>query len=81
VVGNVAALGSWNPANAVPLTTGPGTYPRWNGSGTLPPSTGVEYKFIIKQDGQPVIWETGGNRTLSTPATGTFTVDGGWFRR
>ena len=81
VVGNVAALGSWNPANAVPLTTGPGTYPRWNGSGTLPPSTSVEYKFIIKQDGQPVIWETGGNRTLSTPMTGTFNVDGGWFRR
>lgn len=81
VVGNTASLGSWNPANAVPLTTGPGTYPRWNGSGTLPPNTSVEYKFIIKQDGQPVIWETGGNRTMSTPATGTFSVDGGTFRR
>ncbi len=81
VVGNVPALGSWNPANAVPLTTGPGTYPRWHGTGALPPNTTVEYKFIIKQDGQPVIWETGGNRTLSTPATGTLSVDGGWFRR
>ena len=60
--------GSWNPANAVPLTTGPGTYPRWNGDGTLPPNTDMEYKFVIKQDGQPVIWETGANRT-SAPAT------------
>ena len=32
VVGNVAELGSWNPANAVPLTTGAGTYPRWSGT-------------------------------------------------
>jgi alpha-amylase len=81
VVGNIPQLGSWNPAAAVPLTTGTGTYPRWNGSGTLPPNTNVEYKFVIRQDGQPVIWETGANRTLRTPASGTVTVDGGWFRR
>lgn len=81
VVGNIAELGAWNPAQAVPLTTGPGTYPRWTGSGSLPTNSAVEYKFIIKQDGQPVIWETGGNRTLTTPAAGTVTLDGGWFRR
>jgi alpha-amylase len=81
VVGNVPELGAWNPANAVPLTTGTGTYPRWRGSGALPANTDVQYKFIIKQDGQPVIWESGANRTLRTPATGTVTVDGGWFRR
>ncbi|MFL6121504.1 carbohydrate-binding module family 20 domain-containing protein [Actinophytocola sp.] len=81
VVGNVPALGSWDPAAAVPLTTGTSTYPKWTGTGTLPPSTAIEYKFIIKQDGQPVIWETGANRTLSTPSTGAVTVDGGTFRR
>ena len=27
--------------------------------GTLPANTTVEYKFVIKQDGQPVIWEAG----------------------
>jgi alpha-amylase len=47
----------------------------------LPGSAGVEFKFIIKQEGQAVIWETGGNRTVSTPASGAFSVDGGWFRR
>lgn len=81
VVGNIPALGNWDPAAAVPLTTGPGTYPRWTGSGTLPPNTDIEYKFIIRQDGQPVIWETGANRTLRTPANGAVTVDGGTFRR
>jgi alpha-amylase len=81
VVGNTATVGNWDPAAAVPLTTGTSTYPRWNGTGTLPPNTNVEYKFIIKQDGQPVIWETGANRTLRTPAGGAVTVDGGTFRR
>jgi len=80
VVGNVAELGAWNTANAVPLTTGTGTYPRWTGNGTLPTNTDVEYKFVIKQDGQPVIWETGANRTLRT-GTSALTVDGGTFRR
>jgi alpha-amylase len=81
VVGSVPQLGSWNPANAVPLTTGSATYPRWNGGASLPASTDVEYKFVIRQDGQPVIWETGANRTTRTPAQGSYTVDGGGFRR
>ena len=81
VVGNVAQLGSWNPASAVPLTTGTSTYPRWHGSGVLPGNTDVEYKFIIRQDGQPVIWETGPNRVQRTPNGGSLTLDGGTFRR
>lgn len=81
VVGSIPQLGSWNPAAAVPLTTNSGTYPRWNGSALLPPNTDIEYKFVIRQDGQPVIWETGANRTLRTVAQGSQTVDGGTFRR
>ncbi|MCT2585511.1 carbohydrate-binding module family 20 domain-containing protein [Actinophytocola gossypii] len=81
VVGNVPELGGWDPAAAAPLTTGTGTYPRWHGAGVLPANTDVEYKFVIRQDGQPVIWETGANRTLRTPASGQVTVDGGTFRR
>jgi alpha-amylase len=81
VVGDVPELGSWDPAAAVPLTTGTGTYPRWHGAGVLPANTDVEYKFVIRQDGQPVVWETGANRTLRTPASGPVTVDGGTFRR
>jgi alpha-amylase len=36
---------------------------------------------VIKQDGQPVIWETGANRTYRTGGTGAVTIDGGTFRR
>jgi alpha-amylase len=41
----------------------------------------VAYKFVIRQDGQPVIWETGANRTVRTRSGGAQTVDGGTFRR
>lgn len=81
VVGNIPELGSWNPAAAVALTTGEGTYPRWTGTASLPANTDVQYKFVIKQDGQPVIWETGENRTMRTQAAGAQPVDGGTFRR
>jgi alpha-amylase len=80
VVGNVAQLGNWDPASAVPLTTDQSTYPSWRGTGVLPAATDIEYKFIIRQDGQPVIWETGANRTQRTPATGPLTIDGATFR-
>lgn len=81
IVGSVPALGSWNPANAVPLTTDSSSYPRWRGSSSLPADTRIEYKFIIREDGKPVIWETGDNRVVTTPGSGTASIDGGWFRR
>jgi alpha-amylase len=65
VVGNVAALGNWNPASAVPLSAA--TYPVWRGSASLPGNTAVQYKYI-KKDGDQVVWESDPNRTRTTPA-------------
>lgn len=78
VVGNLAELGSWNPAAAIPLTTGPGVYPVWTGSRQLPPNTPVAYKYLIKNQDGSVAWESGANRTTVTPATGTFTANDSW---
>ena len=41
VVGSSAELGSWNTANAVPLATGPGVYPRWSTTVSLPAGAAV----------------------------------------
>ena len=68
VVGDTAALGSWNPANAVALSAA--SYPVWRGSVALPPSTAVRYKYLKKNGGQ-VIWESDPNRTRTTAAAGT----------
>ncbi|WP_370450108.1 CBM20 domain-containing protein [Corallococcus interemptor] len=76
VVGSVAALGSWSPANAILLSAA--NYPTWSAAVGLPGSTAVEYKFIKKDAANNVTWESGANRTLTTPATGTSTVNDTW---
>lgn len=81
VVGNVAELGSWDPAKAVKLNTDQNTYSRWWGQRALPPNTKIEYKYIIKEDGKAPIWENGGNRMMTTPNSGEYVFNDGWFRR
>jgi alpha-amylase len=69
VVGNVPALGSWNTASAILLSSA--SYPIWTGTVSLPPSTSIEYKYIKKDGSGNVIWESGSNRIFTTPAGGT----------
>jgi alpha-amylase len=68
VVGNTAALGNWNPAGAVALSSA--SYPVWRGTVALPPSAAVQYKYV-KKNGSQVIWESDPNRTRTTAAAGT----------
>jgi alpha-amylase len=65
VTGNTAALGNWNPASAVALSSA--AYPVWRGTATLPAGTAVQYKFI-KKEGTNVVWESDPNRTRTTPS-------------
>jgi alpha-amylase len=67
VVGNTAALGNWNPANAVALSSA--SYPVWRGTVALPAGTSVQYKYV-KKTGSQVIWESDPNRTRTTGAAG-----------
>lgn len=77
VVGNISALGNWNPANAVKLN--PASYPTWTGSIQLPSNTAVEWKCLKREENNAnagVVWESGGNNILntgtSTNTTGAF---------
>jgi alpha-amylase len=73
VVGSLPGVGNWDPAKGIKLD--PASYPVWKGTITLPASTPLEYKYI-KRDGQgQVVWETGKNRTLTTAASGTTTLN------
>jgi len=75
VVGNVPALGSWNPAAAVALS--PTNYPVWTGSVTLPQNTRVEYKYIKKVNSD-VVWESDPNRVVTTTTACTLTLTDTW---
>ncbi|OJT20517.1 alpha-amylase [Archangium sp. Cb G35] len=76
VVGSIATLGSWNTANAIQLS--PANYPAWSVTLSLPGSTAFEYKYIKKDGSGNVVWESGANRTSTTPAAGTVTLNDTW---
>lgn len=76
VVGDVAALGGWDPAKAVPLSSA--TYPVWRASVTLTPGSTVAYKYVRKEANGSVTWETGADRTVTVPASGTLTLTESW---
>ncbi|HZH18502.1 MAG TPA: carbohydrate binding domain-containing protein [Archangium sp.] len=76
VVGSIAALGSWSTASAILLS--PDNYPTWRVALSLPGSTSFEYKYIKKDGNGNVTWESGTNRTATTPATGAVTLNDTW---
>ena len=83
VVGSVAALGSWSPANAKPMSvvpgTGSGTSNLWRTTLDLAANSSAEYKYIKKDGSGNVVWESGANRLLSTGAGGsTQSVNDTW---
>ncbi|WP_437603885.1 glycoside hydrolase family 15 protein [Sorangium sp. So ce590] len=71
VTGNTAALGSWNTDLGIPVD--PRSYPVWTNRANLPASSALQYKYYRKNANGTVTWENrpgGGNRTMSTPASG-----------
>ncbi|MFE0464337.1 carbohydrate-binding module family 20 domain-containing protein [Kitasatospora sp. NPDC058965] len=76
LVGSIPALGSWNPAQAVPLSSF--HYPSWNGAVTLPANTYVEYKYILKNSDGSVTWEPGNNHSVTTGGSGSATLNDTW---
>lgn len=76
VVGDAAVLGGWDPARAVPLSSA--AYPVWRASVTLPAGSTVQYKYVRKDAAGVVTWESGANRTVTVPSSGTLTLNDTW---
>ena len=69
LVGDDPLLGQWIPQSGIKMS--PGTYPEWSVKISLPASTPYQYKYVIRMEGaSPVLWESGTNRVLITPASG-----------
>lgn len=86
VVGNVAALGNWDPALALPLRTSEGQFPCWVSPEPAPVETGttIEYKYVVVSlDGSEPRWEERtGNRTfLASGAEMAIEDDDGLYRQ
>ncbi|MGW3927788.1 carbohydrate-binding module family 20 domain-containing protein [Streptomyces microflavus] len=72
VTGDQAALGNWNPANALKLD--PATYPVWKLDVNLSAGTSFAYKYVRKDGQGNVTWESGANRTATVPSSGKVTL-------
>ncbi|KAF5382462.1 hypothetical protein D9615_002737 [Tricholomella constricta] len=75
VTGSIDQLKNWSPDNAILLSSA--GYPTWSVVLDVPANTNFEYKFIRKNNGV-VTWESDPNRQVTSPATGSFVVNGSW---
>lgn len=74
VVGNNAQLGNWDTTKAVKLD--PSNYPTWTGSVSgFAANTPVQWK-CIKRDVGSVVWQSGSNNSVTTPANGSVNSSG-----
>lgn len=76
LVGSIGALGTWNTANAVALSSA--SYPVWTATVSLPANTYFEYKYIKKNPDGTIEWESGANRYYTTGASGSTTFNDTW---
>jgi alpha-amylase len=76
VVGSIPALGSWDPKNAVPLSSA--TYPVWARTAIVPKGTTFSYKYIKKNASGVVTWESGGDRSFTTGAGAGYQASDSW---
>jgi hypothetical protein len=47
LIGNIEALGEWDPKRAVFMETSAASFPVWNASVSIPRDLVIEYKYII----------------------------------
>lgn len=76
VVGSIASLGSWNTADAIPLSSA--SYPTWSKLAIVPKSTSFTYKYLKKDSSGNVTWESGTNRSYTTGTSSGYKTSDTW---
>jgi glucoamylase len=68
LVGSSPQLSNWIPESGIKLS--PANYPIWSVRVSLSASTTFEYKYLKRDSSGQAVWESGGNRLVTTPASG-----------
>ncbi|ARP69930.1 alpha-amlyase [Streptomyces pluripotens] len=76
VVGSIPSLGSWNTADAIPLSSA--SYPTWSKLVITQKNTAFAYKFLKKDSAGNVTWESGSNRSYTTGGSSGYTTNDTW---
>ncbi|CAL0324721.1 unnamed protein product [Lupinus luteus] len=64
IVGGDPVLGSWDPADALPMTWSDGHI--WSVELDMPTRKSILYKFILKGKEGEIVWQPGSDRTIQT---------------
>lgn len=75
LAGSIDPLKAWSPENAIALSAD--SYPVWSVTVAIPVNTNFNYKYIRKNNGV-VTWESDPNRSATSPASGSTTVNDTW---
>jgi len=80
VTGNAEALGNWNANLGLPVDSA--SYPVWKNAINLAAGSVIQYKYYRKNPDGSVTWECypggsncNGNRSLTTPSSGSFNLN------
>jgi len=80
VTGNTEALGNWNTNLGLPVDSA--SYPIWKNAVNLAAGSVIQYKYYRKNPDGSVTWECypsssncNGNRSLTTPSSGSFIMN------
>ncbi|KAI1189028.1 family 15 glycosyl hydrolase [Nemania serpens] len=73
IVGNVDKLGNWDTSKAIALSASSYTSsnPIWTGTVSLSPGQAIQYKYIVANSDNSVVWEADPNRSFSAPLCAT----------
>lgn len=74
IVGSIPELGSWNTNNCTEAMMCP-NYPNWFLPVSVPAGTTFQFKFIKKDSGGNVIWESSSNRVVTSASGSNATMD------
>jgi len=69
LVGSHPLLGAWVPQSGIQMANHAGSV--WTATLSLPVSSSFQYKYVKVDRTGNVAWESGGNRFLATPTSGT----------
>lgn len=70
ISGSISQLGAWDTASAIPLSASQYTSSNnlWYATISLPAGTTFEYKYIRKESGGSITWESDPNRSYTVPS-------------
>ena len=74
LVGDLPDMGAWVPQSGIQMSDSGSI---WSATLSLPASTAFQYKYVKVDKAGRVIWESGQNRTMTTPASETVSKNDG----